>query len=106
MSLKMKSLTLYLSHLHGVLQNSAFGPALDLFLININDIYDTTKSKVRIYLDEVAIYLAVSSLEDAQIMKQGLDLLNQLEPEWDMECNPSRCVKYTLQGKELQSLAS
>ena len=41
----------------------------------------------------MAIYLAVSSLEDAQILQQDLDQLHLWELDWDMEFNPSICVE-------------
>ena len=74
----------------GVLQGSVFCPIL--FLIYSNDLPDTTKSKVRLFADDTAIYLAVSSLEDAHILQQDLDRLHQWELQWDMELNPSKCV--------------
>ena len=61
-----------------------------LFLIYINDLPDSTKSKVRLFADDTAIYLAVSSLQDAQILQQNLDHLNKWELEWDMEFKNSK----------------
>ncbi|MCG8048091.1 MAG: hypothetical protein JAY66_20795 [Candidatus Thiodiazotropha taylori] len=74
----------------GVPQGSVLGPIL--FLIYINDLPDMTKSKVRLFADDTAIYLAVSSLRDAQILQQDLDHLHKWELEWDMEFNPGKCV--------------
>ena len=74
----------------GVPQGSVLGPIL--LLIYINDLPDSTKSKVRLFADDTAIYLAVSSLQDAQILQQDLDHLNKWELEWDMEFNPGKCV--------------
>ena len=74
----------------GVPQGSVLGPIL--FLIYINDLPDKTRSKVRLFVDDTAIYLAVSSLDDAQILQQDLDHLHLLELDWDMEFNPSKCV--------------
>ena len=100
----------------GVPQGSVFGPIL--FLININYLPDKTRSKVRLFADDTAIYLAVSSLEDAQILQQDLDHLHLWELNWDMEFNPSKCVlihitrsrtpvpsQYLLYGQELESVA-
>ena len=100
----------------GVPQGSVLGPIL--FLIYINDLPDSTKSKVRLFADDTAIYLAVSSLEDAQILQQDLDHLHDWELEWDMEFNPSKCVvihvtrsrtlipsQYLLHGQVLESVA-
>ena len=60
--------------------------------IYINDLPDSTKSKVRLFADDTAIYLAVSSLEDAQTLQPDLDHLHEWELEWDMEFNPSKCI--------------
>ena len=63
----------------GVPQGSVLGPIL--FLMYINDLPDLTKSKVRLFADDTAIYLKVSSLQYAQILQQGLDHLNK----WELE---------------------
>ena len=100
----------------GVLQGSVLGPIL--FLIYTNDLPDSTKFKVRLFADDTAIYLAVSSLKDAQILQQDLDHLNNWELEWDMEFNPGKGVvihitrhrtpipsQYLLHGQVLESVA-
>ena len=74
----------------GVPQGSVLGPIL--FLIYIYDLPDSTKSKVRLFADDTAIYLAVSSLQDAQISQQDFDHLNKWKLEWNMEFNPGKCV--------------
>ena len=100
----------------GIPQGSVLGSIL--FLIYINDLPDTTKSKVWLFAAETAIYLTVSSLEDAHILQQDLDRLHQWELQWDMEFNPSKCVvlhvtrsrtpvpsQYLLHGQALESVA-
>ena len=95
----------------GVPQGSVLGPIL--FLIYIHDL----PSKVRLFADDTAIYLAVSNLQDAQILQQDLDQLHEWELQWDMEFNPSKCVvihvtraktpvpsKYLLHGQILESV--
>ena len=101
----------------GVPQGSVLGPII--FLIYINDLPDRTRSKVWLFPDDTAIYLAVSSLQDAQILQQDLDHLHELELQWDMEFNPSKCIvihvtraktpipnEYLLHGKILDSFES
>ena len=99
----------------GVPQGSVLGPIL--FLIYINDLPDRTRSKVWLFADDTAIYLAVSNLQDAQILLQDLDQLHEWELQWDMEFNPCKCVvinvtraktpvpsKYLLHGHILESV--
>ena len=99
----------------GVPQGSVNGPIL--FLIYINDLPDRTRSKVRLFADDTAIYLTVSSLQCAQILQQDLDQLHEWILQWDMEFNPSKCVvihvtraktpvpsKYLLHGQILESV--
>ena len=74
----------------GVPQGSVLGPIH--FLKYINDLPDRTRSKVRLFADDTAIYSAVSSLQDAQILQQDLDHLHEWELQWDMEFNTSKCV--------------
>ena len=74
----------------GVPQASVLGPIP--FLIYINDLLDRTRSKVLLFADDTAIYLAVSNLKDSQILQQDLDQLHDWELQWDMEFNQSKCV--------------
>ena len=74
----------------GVPQGSVLGPIL--FLVSINDLPEHIKSKVRLFADDTAVYLAVSNLEHAQILQEELDRLAKWSLEWDMEFNPSKCT--------------
>ena len=88
----------------GVPQGSVLGPIL--FLIYINDLPDKTRSKIRLFADDTAIYLAVSNLQDAQILQQDLDQLHEWELQWDMKFNPSKCAVIHLHELEPQSLVN
>ena len=52
---------------------------MTLSLIYINDLPEKTRSNIRLFADDTAIYLAVFSLQDAQILKQDVDLLHEWE---------------------------
>ena len=60
--------------------------------IYINDPPDSKNFKIWLFADDTAIYLAVSSLQNAQILQQDLHHFNNCELEWDMEFNPGMCV--------------
>ena len=53
--------------------------------ILINDLPDQTRSKVRLFVDETAIYLTVSNLQDAQTLRHDLDHLNEWELQWAIQ---------------------
>ena len=63
-----------------------------LFLVFINDLPDGIRSKVRLFADDTAVYLAVSNLEDAKQLQEDLDRLGDWSLKWDMEFNPSKCT--------------
>ena len=98
----------------GVPQSSVLGPIL--FLAYINDLPEQVRSRVRLFADDTAMYLAISSLSDANILQDDLSKLEQWEKSWDMNFNPAKCQvlhvtrsktpipsKYFLHNTELES---
>ena len=79
-----------LSVTSGVPEGSMLGPVL--FLVFINDLPDHIRSKVRLFADDTAVYLAVSNLEQAKLLQEDLDRLGEWSLKWDMEFNPSKCT--------------
>ena len=73
----------------GVPQGSVLSPIL--FLIYINDLPDELASKVRLFLDDTAVYLTIVEEDDSYMLQQELDRLSVRESRWEMEFNPSKC---------------
>ena len=98
----------------GVPQGSILGPIL--FLAYINDLLEQVKSRVRLFADDTAMYLAISSTTEGQVLQTDLACLEQWEKMWDMQFYPSKCqvlhitkkvkplnTKYILHTVELES---
>ena len=73
----------------GVPQGSVLGPIL--FLAYINDLPDQVKSRVRLFADDTAIYLAISSEGESVTLQNDFHILEIWEKWWDMSFNPSKC---------------
>lgn len=101
----------------GVPQGSVLGPLL--FLAYINDLPQNISSKVRLFADDTAVYLTLTSANQSVTLQNDLKLLEKWELEWDMEFNPSKCqvihvtkrkhpipTQYFLHGVLLESVNS
>ena len=101
----------------GVPQGSVLGPIL--FLAYINDLPDQVKSRVMLFADDTAIYLAISSEGESIILQNDLHTLEIWEKRWNMSFNPSKCqvlhitsakcpiqTRYILHGTVLESVPS
>ena len=73
----------------GVPQGSVLGPIL--FLAYINDLPQYVKSKVRLFIDDTVIYLAIKSSVDCIQLQQDLLSLENWESDWKMEFNATKC---------------
>ena len=70
-------------------QSPVLGPLL--FPLYINGMPENIQSQVRLFADDKAVYLIVSSLQDSQALQSDLDFLQCWERTWDMEFKPSKC---------------
>ena len=77
------------------------------------------KSKVRLFADDTALNLTISTSSQSEILQKDLDNLGRWSHKWDMEFNPSKCqvihitrsknpipTKYTLHNCILESVSS
>ena len=78
----------------GVPQDSVLGPILFLAYIKDllgKDLPEQVKSRVRLFAEDTAMYLAISSTTEGQVLQTDLACLEQWEKMKDMQFNPSEC---------------
>ena len=63
-------------------QGSVLGPIL--FLAYINDLPEQVKSRVRLFANDTAMYLAISSTTEGHVIQTDLACIEQWENMWDM----------------------
>ena len=79
-----------LSVTSGVPQASLLGPIL--FLLYINALPENVQSQVRLFADDIAMYLALGEQNGPQQLQDDLYRLQKWEQLWGMEFNPGLCV--------------
>ena len=79
------------SVLSGVPQGSVLGPTL--FLLYINDLpdYIVNGSSVRLFADDCVLYRRINRPEDAILLQEDLEALQEWEKDWLMEFHPQKC---------------
>ncbi|MCG8115263.1 MAG: reverse transcriptase family protein [Candidatus Thiodiazotropha taylori] len=85
----------------GVPQVFVLGPLL--FLAYINQLPSSISTfQVRLFADNTADYLTITSQSDSAALQQDLDRLQEWEHDWDMEFNPSKCqVLHITRNKDI-----
>jgi hypothetical protein len=73
----------------GVPQGSVLGPLL--FLLYINDITKTVRSKMNLFADDCVIYSQVYSNNDIARLQTDLDALCQWSLNWGLRFNVNKC---------------
>ena len=89
--------------LSGVPQGTVLGPLL--FLAYINDMPECVSSDLRLFADDSLLYRRIKSVEDATILQQDLDKLQEWESKWLMQFHPEKCftLRVTKKTKPLKS---
>ena len=62
-----------------------------LFLVYINDLPGKLQSKVRLFVDDTIVYMAVTNKTDAAILQKDLKLLEEWENRSEMSFHPDKC---------------
>ena len=81
----------------GVPQGTVLGPLL--FLVYINDMPDTIKSKIALFADDTYLYKSIKSEDDIAALQNDIDQLVKWEKLWSMEFNPSKCFLLRITNK-------
>ena len=68
---------------------SVLGPLL--FLCYINDLPTCVSSDIRLFADDCLLYRTIHSQQDAVILQEDLNMLQQWEAKRLMSVNPGKC---------------
>ena len=82
----------------GVPQGTVLGPLL--FLIHINDLPDSVKSRVRLFADNCLLYRRISSIDDQVKLQEDLKSLEQWAATWGMRFNAKKCYIMSINQKK------
>ena len=88
----------------GVPQGSVLGPIL--VLACINDLPEQVNSRVRLFADDTALYLAIYSTTESDVLQTDLAILEQWEKMWDVQLNPSKCQVLQITKRQRPSTLS
>ena len=85
--------------------------------LNINDLPENIQSQVRLFVDDTAVYLTVTNMQDSQVLQSDLESLQHWERTWDMDFKPGKCqvihitcskspvkCRYFMHNQELESV--
>ena len=86
----------------GVPQGTVLGPIL--FLVMINDLPDSVRSKVRLFADDCVLYNIIKTIEDCITIQKDLKSLEKWAEDWGMRFNAKKCYIMSLREKDISLL--
>ena len=60
-------------------------------IISLNDLPNCVSSDIRLFADNCLLYRTIHSQQDAAILQEDLNMLQQWEAKWLMSLNPGKC---------------
>ena len=76
----------------GIPKGSRLGPVL--LAIFINDLPDVVSSTAKIFTDATKLFRAVQTIEDHQVIQQGLGNLGKWSHKWQLDFNEVKCKSH------------
>ena len=87
-----KSVSGIINVLSGVPRGSVLGPLL--FLLYINDLVDVfdSKLKVKLFADDVKVYVVLDNINSGELLQSGLDNLAIWAAKWQLSISVPKCT--------------
>ena len=87
----------------GVPQGSVLGPLL--FLLFANDITDyfTNSISVKLFADDINIYMEINTFSDVDVFQSGVDCIADWASKWQLKLASAKCQFFSCRSSQVQS---